>query len=93
MNSVLKQQNTKRNNTSLKYLGCGLKEYKIYLEEQFKPEWNWDNHGELWEIDHILPCSSFDLSIEENIYKCFHYKNTRPLNKEENRIKGDKIYD
>jgi hypothetical protein len=52
---------------------------------------NWDNHGLIWEVDHIIPCSSFDLTIEDNIYKCFNYKNTQPLYKSLNRSKKDKI--
>jgi len=91
MNSILKKQSTQKNNTSLKYLGCSLKEYKQHLEKQFKPDMNWDNHGVVWEVDHIYPCSKFDLTIEENIYKCFNYNNTQPLYKLENRSKKDKI--
>lgn len=93
MNSILKKQSTQKNNTSLKYLGCSLEEYKQHLEKQFKPDMNWDNHGIIWEVDHIYPCSKFDLTIEENIYKCFNYNNTQPLYKSENRSKKDKIID
>jgi hypothetical protein len=93
MNSILKKQSTQKNNTSLKYLGCSLKEYKQHLEKQFKSDMNWDNHGVIWEVDHIYPCSKFDLTIEENIYKCFNYTNTQPLYKSENRSKKDKIID
>jgi len=63
----------------LKYLGCSAEEYKIHLESQFRSEMNWINHGKIWEIDHILPISSFDFTKEEEIYKCFNYKNTQPL--------------
>ena len=91
MNHVLKEQYISKDNNSLKYLGCNLEEYKEYLEKQFIPEMNWSNHGEFWEIDHIIPCTSFDLTNEENIYKCFNYKNTQPLTVFENRSKGDKI--
>lgn len=35
---------------------------------------NWDNYGS-WHIDHIIPCSSWDLSNEDDIYKCFNYLN------------------
>lgn len=54
-------------------------------------EMNWNNHGEVWEIDHIIPCSNFDLTKEEEQKKCFHYLNTQPLTFEENRSKSDKI--
>ena len=40
---------------------------------------NWDNHGEIWEIDHIKPCSLFNLIDIEQQKQCFHYTNTKPL--------------
>lgn len=91
LNQILKKQKTHKDNNTLKYLGCSLDEYKLYLESQFQTDMNWDNHGIVWEVDHIIPCSSFDLSIEDNIYKCFNYKNTQPLYKSLNRSKKDKI--
>jgi hypothetical protein len=66
-------------------------EYFTYLEQQFDSNMNWNNYGEYWEIDHIKPIDSFDLTVEENIYQCFHYSNTRPLNKTENKAKSNKI--
>jgi hypothetical protein len=73
------QKSTSKTKKSLVYLGCNEKEYKIFIEQQFKPEMTWKNHGLIWEIDHIIPISSFDLSLEENIYKAFNYKNTQPI--------------
>ena len=35
---------------------------------------NWDNYKIVWEIDHIIEVSKFDLTIEDNQYKCFNYK-------------------
>jgi hypothetical protein len=51
---------------------------------------SWENQGTYWDIDHVIPCSHFDLSKEENKYKCFNWKNLRPLKKEENNSKNDK---
>lgn len=63
----------------IKLLGCSIEDFKQYLENKFLPEMTWNNHGEIWEIDHILPCSSFDLTLLEEQQKCFHYKNHQPL--------------
>lgn len=63
----------------LKLLGCSIDDFKQHLESQFLPEMTWDNHGEIWEIDHIKPCASFDLTKLEEQEKCFHYSNLQPL--------------
>lgn len=65
--------------STLFLLGCNIEEFKHYLENKFLPEFTWENHGKIWEIDHILPCASFDLTILENQQKCFHYTNMKPL--------------
>jgi len=75
---------------TIAYLGCSIDYLKSYLEMKFKENMSWDNYGK-WEIDHILPCVSFDLTKEENLHKCFHYTNLQPLWKEENMKKGSKI--
>ena len=43
--------------------------------------------GEI-HIDHIRPCSSFNLTKEDEIEKCFHYKNMQPLWAKDNLTKG-----
>ena len=48
---------------------------------------SWENHGD-WHVDHIRPCCSYDLTIEEEQKKCFHYTNLQPLWAEENLSKG-----
>lgn len=51
---------------------------------------SWDNYGE-WEIDHIIPCDSFDLTKEEEQKRCFHFSNLQPLWWRDNRTKGNKV--
>lgn len=81
---------------SLKLLGCTLLEFKKHIETQFEDWMTWDNHGQYtWHIDHIIPVSSFDLTNEEEVKKCFHYTNLQPLHweanlKKSNRIKNEK---
>jgi hypothetical protein len=79
-----------KSNTTTTYIGCSIDYLKKWFEFHFNDKINWKNYGE-WHIDHVLPCSSFDLSKEDEQYKCFNWKNLRPCLKEENLQKGDKI--
>ena len=77
---------------TLELLGCEIDVFKHFIEKKFAKEMNWDNYGRTgWHIDHIIPCSYFDLSKESEQKKCFHYTNLQPLWARDNIIKGDKI--
>lgn len=91
ISSAIKTYNTLKNNRTIEYLGCNMEQYIPYLEKMFTSKMNWDNYGTYWEIDHIKPCASFNLENEQELYECFHYLNTQPLEKTENREKSDKI--
>jgi hypothetical protein len=65
--------------SSLKLLGCSIEDLKGYIYTKFLPEMSWENHGEIWEIDHIIGCTNFDLTNLEEQKKCFHYTNLQPL--------------
>jgi hypothetical protein len=60
-------------------IGCTIEKCKLHLEQQFKPEMTWENHGTMWEIDHIKACANFDLTKLEEQKQCFHYTNLQPL--------------
>lgn len=68
-------------------LGCSIEFLRKHLESQFKEEMSWDNYGRggrKWQIDHIKPCASFDLTKPEDQRKCFHYSNLQPLWQKDN---------
>lgn len=88
--SLRKFHKTKTDST-IDYLGCTLEFYITYLESLFTPEMSWDNYGIYWQIDHIIPVDSFDLSNEEQVKICFHYTNTQPLQWLENRLKSNLV--
>jgi hypothetical protein len=64
---------------TIELLGCSIEEFKVYLEKQFDKNMSWENHGTIWEIDHIKPCASFDLMNPNQQKECFHYTNLQPL--------------
>lgn len=67
--------------------GCSMGELKLYLEHGFTEEMSWENHGEFWELDHIVPLAAFDLTDREQFLKACHYTNLQPLSKEEHKRK------
>jgi hypothetical protein len=87
---ALKRKNTTKNHSAITLLGCSIEYAQKHLETQFMPEMNWNNHGTYWEIDHVIPCASFDLIDIEQQKQCFNYTNLQPLTVSENRSKGKK---
>jgi hypothetical protein len=79
-----------KSDSTINMLGCTINELWKHLESTFKPGMTKENHG-LWHVDHIIPCSSFDLSKPEEQAKCFHYSNLQALWAHENLSKGDKF--
>jgi hypothetical protein len=80
-----------KSHSSIELLGCSIEQCKQHIEQQFRPEMNWSNHGSYWEIDHIIPCDSYDLIDIEQQKQCFHYTNLQPLTTSENRSKKNSI--
>lgn len=77
---------------TLELVGCSMEELWIHLEKQFVDGMTRDNHGKYgWHIDHIRPCSSFDLADPEQQRICFHYSNLQPLWATDNLKKSNKI--
>lgn len=73
-------------------LGCSVDFLKIHLQKQFTEGMSWDNYGYSgWHVDHIKPCSRFDLTNPQQQKECFHYTNLQPLWARENIIKSNKI--
>jgi len=89
-------KNNSKSSSSVELLGCSIQELRLWLESWFlEPEnkgMNWENYGkDGWHIDHILPCSAFELQYSEEQEVCFHYTNLQPLWWNENLAKSDKI--
>lgn len=88
-NSLKVKKFTKSKKT-VEILGCDIEFFKIYMEQKFTNEMNWDNYGKVWDIDHIIPLAT--AITEEDVIKLNHYTNLQPLDSHINRnIKRDKI--
>lgn len=66
---------------------------RMHLETQFTSEMTWENWGSVWELDHIIPASSFKYeSLDDPLFReCWALSNLRPLLCTENAAKGSKL--
>jgi len=74
----LKSQSAKKSKRTSELVGCSIDELWKHLEKQFKDGMTRQNLGK-WHIDHIKPCSLFDLTDPEQQKECHNYKNLQPL--------------
>jgi len=81
--------NTSKSQNTFDLLGCDIQFFKQYIEERFREGMSWEKRN--FHIDHIIPCTAFDLTKEEEQKKCFHYTNLQPLFPIDNIKKGNKI--
>ena len=74
-------------------VGYTLNDLVKHLEGLFDDDMNWDNYGSAWEIDHILPISSFSYNNPQNkdFKRCWSLNNLQPLSVFENRSKSNKL--
>jgi hypothetical protein len=83
---ALKSDKTKH---SIEYLCCDIDKFKAHIEGKFINGMSWENYGEEWQIDHIIPIAYGNPTLDEIIQR-LHYTNTQPLSVEENCKKGNR---
>lgn len=65
--------------SAVRDLGCSIEFFKEYIAAKFSQEMNWDNHGKVWQLDHITPLCEFDLNERGQLLKACHFSNLQPL--------------
>jgi hypothetical protein len=93
VNKAIKRQNNRKDGSTLKNLPYSMEDLKRHLEQQFDEKMNWENHGSVWHIDHIIPQSllPYDSFLHPNFLKCWCLENLQPLYVLENLKKSNKI--
>jgi hypothetical protein len=74
------------------YIGADVWFVREWVSERFLQGMNWNNYGDVWVMDHIVPLRLFDFSNEEDLKIALHYKNTMPLFKEDNLYKEGELF-
>jgi hypothetical protein len=90
INSALSSAGASKSGKLIDVAGCSVQDLVAHIESQFLLGMTWENRRE-WHIDHVVPCSAFDLTDESQQAVAFHYKNLRPIWASSNQRKHAKI--
>ena len=75
-------------------LACPLPVLEKWFEFNFAlyPDYGmtWENYGTVWHIDHVVPCSYYNMESEQDVLICFNWKNLAPLPARINQSKNNK---
>lgn len=86
----LKSQGVRKSRKVLSSLPYTVNELRTHLESQFRDGMSWENYGNFWHIDHIVPLAAlpFKTLDEPNFHTAWGLSNLRPLPATENFKKG-----
>lgn len=87
---ILKNK-TKSSQSIETYLDCTFQQFLDWMQFQFQDGMTFENYGSEWHVDHVNPCSSFDLTDVDQLKICMKWTNLRPCWKIENLKKSNKI--
>ncbi len=80
-----------KNNDFVSLIDCKPEFFRNWIQYNFDSFMNFDNYATYWNLDHVIPCSSFNLLDEEKKLKCFSWENTRPVICSRNNSKRNKV--
>ena len=90
-NKAFKSQNVRKTNKTFDLLGCSHSFCKDWIIHELYGNLTVENYGTVWQIDHCLAVTYFNLLDKNDMKKCFNWVNLRPMYVKDNFIKGDKI--
>jgi hypothetical protein len=79
LNNYIRKGKGKKHTSVKNLIGCDIEFFKNYISNKFLPEMTWENYGNIWELDHIIPLVDFNLNELKEQQKAFNYINYQPL--------------
>ena len=86
--NAFKAQNLMKRNKTMELLDCSHSFFKNWISFQLYGNMTMENYGKVWNLDHCLAVSTFNLLDENEMRKCFNWLNLRPMYVKENISRG-----
>ncbi len=93
LHKALTRASALKSASTMELIGCTVAALKAHLATLFTEGMTWENYGhgpDRWNVDHRIPCASFDLTDPEQQRRCFHFSNLQPMWHPDNVAKGAK---
>lgn len=91
LRSALKSKSKEKNQVTMEYINCTIDFVKDWFESCFEEGMTFENHGDYWHIDHVIPIDTFKFDTEEDFKLAFSWFNLMPITKEKNLSKNKYI--
>ncbi len=88
---LIQGKKSEQANEMLTLLDCDFNFLISWFESQFVFPMNWDNYATIWEIDHVIPTSSYNLVDPIHQRLCYNWSNVRPSLVEDNQRKSNAL--
>lgn len=88
--AAVKGAGGKKSEKTMVMLGCSIEFLLKWFEFRFSPGMTLQSYGNVWHIDHVIPCTIFSLEEDEEQQRCFHWTNLQPMDGLENMAKGNR---
>ena len=69
---------TSKNVKHSQLIGCSSEFFRSWITSLFTPLMSMRTYGTVWELDHIVPVSLFNLQNEIHVKLCYSWENVRP---------------
>ena len=73
------------------YFGLDIENIRKWFEYQFEKGVRWDNFGEKWQFDHIIPLTYFDFKADHELKMCWNFINLRVEIFQRNKDRGNRV--
>jgi hypothetical protein len=73
------------------FFGLDIQNLRKWFEYQFGNEISWEDFGQKWQFDHIIPVTYFDFSDEKELKMCWNFTNLRAETFQRNKDRGNRI--
>jgi hypothetical protein len=73
------------------FFALDIRTLRAWFENQFENGMCWDNFGEEWQFDHVIPVAYFDFEDDADLKLCWNFTNLRVEPLETNGNRGRRI--